>query len=259
MIHPTAIIDPDAKIADDCRIGPYCVVGAGVEIDSGCVLEPHVHLQGHTKIGCNNHFFSYAAIGGPPQHVAYRGEPTRLEIGQGNTVREYVSIHRGTVAGGECTRIGDHNFLMAYTHIAHDCQLGNHNIMANAASLGGHVILEDHVFLGGFTSVHQYVRIGRHSFSGAASMIDRDMLPYVMVAGNRAAAIKVNTIGLKRAHFEHRTIAALRQAFKILCRSSEGCERASLRASPLIEAFPEVGHMVNFIAASKRGIIRART
>ncbi len=159
-IHPTAIVDPQSKIDSSCTVGPYCVIGAEVELGSGCRLESHVAIEGPTKIGSDNHFFPFASIGMAPQDITYAGEPTRLEIGDHNQIREYVTINRGTVKGGGCTRVGDHNLIMAYTHIAHDCQIGNHVIMANAATLGGHVTVGDWANVGALCPVHHFVRIG---------------------------------------------------------------------------------------------------
>lgn len=256
MIHQTAIIDPTAKIADDVEIGPYSIIGANVEIDSGTWIGPHVVINGPTKIGKENRIYQFASIGEAPQDLKYDGEPTTLEVGDRNTIREYVTFNRGTPDGGGMTKIGSDNLFMAYSHVAHDCQVGNKTIFANAASLAGHVHVGDQAILGGFTSVHQFTHIGEHSFSGLGTVINRDVPPYVIVAGNHAQAYGLNKNGLKRRGFEADTIMALHKVFKLLVKGRK--KRADIQADldPLLQEFEEVRNMVKFIDASERGIVR---
>src|SRR5258706_13778496 len=196
-IHPTAIVDPKNKIHPSCKIGPYCVVGPDVELGEGCRLVSHVAIEGPTKIGADNRFCPFASIGLAPQDITYAGEPTRLEIGDHNAIREFVTINRGTVKGGGCTRLGDHNLIMAYTHIAHDCQIGNHIIMANAATLGGHVIVEDWASVGALCPVHHFVRIGTHSFIGGGSTADPGVRPFFETSPLRGeSAVRVDHLGV---------------------------------------------------------------
>jgi len=256
MIHQTAIIDPSAKIADDVEIGPYTIIGADVEIDSGTWIGPHVVINGPTKIGKENKIFQFASLGEQPQDLKYRGQPTRLEVGDRNTIREYVTFNRATEEGGGITRIGSDNLFMAYAHVAHDCQVGNHIVQANSASLAGHVEVGDHAILGGFTLVHQFTRIGAHSFSSMGSAVNRDIPPYVIVSGNYANAIGINKEGLKRRGFSTDSIRAIQNAFKLLVRSRKPREEVMMQVKPLAEQFPEVKAFVDFVEASERGIVR---
>ncbi|MBI5463203.1 MAG: acyl-ACP--UDP-N-acetylglucosamine O-acyltransferase, partial [Gammaproteobacteria bacterium] len=207
MIDPRAVIDPTAELADDVSVGPYAVIGPDVQIGAGTVIGPHAVINGPTRIGRNNHIFQFASVGDAPQDKKYKGEPTRLEIGDGNTIREFVTINRGTVQDEGVTRIGDDNWIMAYVHIAHDCQVGSHTIFANNASLAGHVRIEDYVILGGYTLVHQFCALGVHSFTAFSSGIAKDVPPYVMVGGFAAEPHGLNTEGLKRRGFAPETIA----------------------------------------------------
>src|SRR5713101_76015 len=201
-VHATAIIDLRADIHRSCKIGPYCVIGPDVEMGEDCELVSHVVIQGPSKIGSHNKFFPFASVGLPPQDVSYRGEPTRLEIGNHNVIREFVTINRGTAKGGGLTRIGDHNLIMAYTHIAHDCQIGSHIIMANAATLGGHVIVEDWANVGALCPIHHFVRIGTHSIIGGGTTVTRDVLPFSKTSAERGThAYGLNAIGLERRGF----------------------------------------------------------
>jgi UDP-N-acetylglucosamine acyltransferase len=201
MIHQTALIDPSAKIAKNVVIGAYSIIGANVEIGAGTHIAPHVVINGPTRIGKDNQFFQFCSIGEKPQDLKYKNEPSHLIIGDRNTIREYVSLHRGTADGINITKIGNDNLLMANVHVAHDCLVGNHVILANATALAGHVIVEDHVILGGYTTVHQFSSIGTHAFTGFSTAIDRDVLTFFTVAGNRARAIGINKEGLKRRKF----------------------------------------------------------
>ena len=256
MIHQTAIIDPSANIASDVEIGAYSIIGANVEIQAGCWIGPHVVINGPTSIGKNNRIFQFASIGEAPQDLKYKGEPTRLEIGDGNTIREYVTFNRGTVDGGALTQIGHNNLFMAYVHVAHDCHVGSNIVFANSASLAGHVTVEDFAILGGFTLVHQFTRIGGYCMTSMGSAINRDVPPYLIVSGNYAEPVGVNKIGLKRRGFSDEAIRAITTAFKLLVRSHKSRHEVFTAVQPLVARFPEVKRFVDFINASKRGIIR---
>lgn len=256
MIHEQAIVDPDARIADDVTIGPFCVIGANVEIGSGTTIAPHVILQGPTTIGRENHIFQFCSIGERPQDMKYAGEPTRLEIGDRNTIREYATMNRGTIGGGGVTRIGSDNLFMAYTHVAHDCTIGDHAIFSNAASLAGHVEVGDWAILGGFTSVHQFTHIGEHSFAGLGTVINRDVPPFVTVAGNHARAYGINKNGLRRRDFSPEAIRALHRAYMVLIKSRKASAEARAEVDALAEQHPEVRRFVDFVDNSERGVTR---
>ncbi len=256
MIHPTAIIDPSAQLADSVEVGAYTIIGAGVEIAEKTWIGPHVVIQGPTKIGAENKLFQYSSIGEVPQDKKYHGEVSFLEIGDRNTIREFATINRGTEDGGGTTRIGDDNWLMAYIHIAHDCQVGNNTIFANNASLAGHAVIKDFVILGGFTLVHQFCRIGEHAFCGMGSAISKDVPPYVMVNGSPAHPHGLNSEGIKRKGFTKDTLKALREAYKIVYRSNSTLEVAKKSLEVLAEKFPEVENMRLFLEQSQRGILR---
>ncbi len=256
MIDPRAIVDPAAVIADDVTVGPFSIIEAGVEIGAGTVIESHVVIKGPTRIGCDNHIFQFASVGERPQDLKYNDEPTRLEIGDRNTIREYVTLNRGTVDDQGVTSIGSDNLFMISSHVAHDCRIGNHVILANSASLAGHVQVADHAILGGFTTVHQFTRIGEHCFSGFASAIDRDIPPYFTVAGNRARAYGINKEGLKRRGFSSETIRALQDAFKTLVKSKLPHKEALQKVAVLAEDCKEVRHLLDFINNSERGWMR---
>lgn len=256
MIHPQAIIDPSAKIADDVSIGPFTVIGANVEIDSGTTVASHVVINGPTKIGKDNRIFQFASVGEKPQDLKFNDEPTELIVGDRNTIREYVTLHRGTPSGGNVTRIGNDNLFMASSHVAHDCILGNNIILANATALAGHVVVDDHVILGGYTTVHQFTRIGAHAFSGFSSAIDRDVLPFFTVAGNRARAVGINKEGLKRRGYSPESIRALQGAFKLLIKSTCSHKVALEKVEELAKQDKDVRKVLDFIDASERGWIR---
>lgn len=256
MIHQTAIIDETAKIADDVTIGAYSIIGAGVEIDSGTWIGPHVVINGPTKIGKNNKIFQFASLGCDPQDLKFAGEESHLQIGDNNTVREYVTISRGTADGCDVTRIGNDNLMMAYVHIAHDCQIGSHNIFANSASCAGHVEVADHVILGGFTLVHQFTKIGSHCFTSMGSIINQDVPPYIIVASNYGKASGINKVGLKRSGYSDEVIRAIVNAYKLMVRSKKPRQQVMEEAADLIQAYPEVKLMADFIEQSERGIIR---
>lgn len=256
MIHSHAIVDPSAIIADDVSIGPFSVIEAGVEIGSGTVIDSHVVIKGATKIGKDNHIFQFASVGEQPQDLKYDGEPTRLEIGDRNSIREYVTLNRGTVDDEGVTSIGNDNLFMTSSHVAHDCRIGNNVILANAVALAGHVRIEDHAILGGYTTVHQFTRIGAHSFSGFATAIDRDVLPYFTIAGNRARAFGINKEGLKRRGYSQESIRALQDVFKILVKSKCSHKDAVEKANDLAKNHEEVQYLMDFLAASERGWVR---
>lgn len=257
MIDPTARVHASARLAPDVEVGAWSVIGADVEIGAGTKVAPQVVLDGPTRIGRNNRIASFCAIGGDPQDKKYdgRGE-SRLEIGDGNSIREYCSINRGTPGGGGVTRIGDDNWIMAYCHIAHDCQVGSHTIFANNATLAGHVEIGDHVILGGFTGVHQFCRMGESSFSAISAVIVRDVPPYMMVDGNTAKPRSINREGLRRRGFEPEIIAALKQCYRLLYRQGHTLEDALGLIESEYRELPEVAGLVAFVRASARGIVR---
>jgi UDP-N-acetylglucosamine acyltransferase len=256
LIHPAAIIDPAAILGEGVEIGPFSVIGPDVEIGAGTVIGPHVVIRGPTRIGRDNRIFQFASIGEDPQDKKYRGEVTRLEIGDRNVIREYATLHRGTVQDSSLTRIGDDNLLMAYTHVAHDCMIGNGIIMANGASLAGHVLVEDLAILGGFSLVHQFCRIGRQSFSGMGSVISRDIPPYVMVGGSPTRPRGINTVGLERKGYNSDAVLQIKRAFKILYKSRLKLEEAIEQLQGMAVNSPEIAPMLDFLRQSGRSIIR---
>jgi UDP-N-acetylglucosamine acyltransferase len=255
--HPTAIIDPKSKIHSSCKIGPYCVIGAEVELGEGCHLASHVTIEGPTKIGADNRFFPFTSIGMAPQDITYAGEPTRLEIGDHNEIREFVTINRGTVKGGGCTRVGDYNLIMAYAHIAHDCQVGSHIIMANASTLGGHVAVGDWANLGAFSPVHHFARVGAHSIIGGGSIITRDVLPFSKTSAERGAkTYGLNAVGLERRGFSKERIKKLHHAYRVLLASKLNTSQALEKLKAETELGEDVEMLIEFIEASKRGVIK---
>jgi UDP-N-acetylglucosamine acyltransferase len=256
LIDPRAIVDPGARLAPDVTVGPWSMIGPDVEIGPGCEIGPHVVIKGPTRIGRDNRFFQFASIGEVPQDKKYHGEDTVLEIGDRNVIREFVTMHRGTVQGGNVTRLGSDNLIMANVHIAHDCIVGSHTIFANNASLAGHVVVEDHVILGGYSLVHQFCTIGAHSFSAAASLITKDVPPFVLVSGHMAKPYGLNVEGMRRRGFAPETVRKLRQAYRILYRMNLPLSRALEELRDLAVDCPEVGAMADFIERSRRGIVR---
>ena len=254
MIHASAIIDADARLAADVEIGPYSVIGAGVEIDSGTVIGPHVVVNGPCKIGRDNRIFQFASVGEMPQDKKYNGEPTTLVIGDRNTIRECVTLNRGTTGGIGTTTIGNDNLFMAYSHIAHDCIVGNHCIFANGSSLAGHVEVGDYAILGGFALVHQFTHIGTRAFCGMGSVITRDIPPFSTAAGGRAKVIGINKEGLRRNGFSPELIRALHKSFRELLKSKAPKQDVFKDLEPLCNEYPEVEMFVNFIRNSERGI-----
>jgi UDP-N-acetylglucosamine acyltransferase len=256
-IHSTAIIDSKAKIHPSCTVGPYCTIGAGVELGEGCHLVSHVVMEGPTTIGIDNGFFPFSSIGLAPQDLSYAGEPTRLEIGDHNEIREFVTINRGTVKGGGLTRIGNHNLIMAYTHVAHDCQVGSHIIMANAATLGGHVTVEDWANVGALCPVHHFVRIGTHSIIGGGSTITRDVLPFSKTSAERGThAYGLNAVGLERRGFSQERIKKLQRAYRLLLASKLNTSQALEKMKAEADRGEDVDRLIRFIAESDRGVIK---
>jgi UDP-N-acetylglucosamine acyltransferase len=255
-IHSTAIIDPSAKIGEGVSIGPYSVIGADVEIGADTWIGPHVVINGPTTIGCDNKIHQFSSIGEAPQDLKYDGEPTRLEIGDRNTIRECVTINRGTVSGGGLTKVGSDNLLMAYIHIAHDCKIGSHVIFSNNASLAGHAHVGDYVILSGFTLVHQFCAIGDYAFTGMGSAIAKDVPPYLMISGNPAAPHGLNKVGLKRRGFSDEQVRNLLQVYKILYRKGLSLDEAKRQIAEMAEGNEEVKRFADFLEQSKRSIIR---
>jgi UDP-N-acetylglucosamine acyltransferase len=256
MIHPGAIVEPGARLGAGVSVGAYSIIGPQVEIGDGTWIGPHVVIEGRTRIGRNNRIHPFASIGGPPQDKKYAGEDTAVEIGDGNTLREYVTINRGTALDAGVTRVGDDNWIMAYVHFAHDCRIGSRTIFANACELAGHVHVGDWAILGATTLVHQFVRIGEHSFTGMGTYLDRDLPPYVRAAGNMAKPYGINSEGLRRRGFGAETIGALKQAYRTLYRAGLPLEEVRRSLEAQASACREVGAIVEFLARSRRGIIR---
>lgn len=255
-VHQTAIVDPRAELDHDVEVGPYCVVGAGVNIGKGSLLQSHVVVQGRTTLGEGNVIFPFASVGSAPQDLKYKGEHSELIIGNRNTIREYVSLNPGTSGGGMVTRVGDQNLLMMYCHIAHDCIVGNRNVVANGATLGGHVVIEDSVIVGGLVGIHQFVRIGTGAILGAGSMVSMDVPPYCNATGDRAELRGLNLEGLKRRGVDPSTISAIRKAYHIAFQSKLRIDEALNKIRQDIPAIPEVAKFVAFIADSRRGVCR---
>lgn len=255
MIHPTAIVHPRAQIAEDCEIGPYCVIGEHVTLGAGCRLHSHVVIDGHTTLGARNEIFPFASIGLKTQDLKWRGGLTRTEIGDDNTFREYVTVNSAT-GEGEVTRIGSHNHILAYCHIAHNVTLGNHVIMSNVATLAGHVVVEDHAVIGGLAAVHQFCRIGRMAMIGGCSKVVQDVPPFMMADGNPAVTRTINKVGLDRNGVSAEAQAALKQCFKLLFRDGLTIPNALGRIEQEVPLLPEVRHLIEFVRASERGISR---
>ncbi len=257
-IHPTAVIDSSCEVSPEAKIGPYCVVGPNVTIGAGTILDSHVCIHGWTGIGERCRFYSHSSVGTDPQDLKYKGEPTYLKIGNDNVFREFVSLNRGTRGGHGITVIGNNNFLMAYSHIAHDCIVGDNVIMANAATLAGHVTVGDHATVGAFSAVHQFCRVGPHAFIGGFSVITRDALPYIKTVGarNEAKIYGINSIGLQRKGFSAQSMAELKQVYRILFRSQMNTGDALVKTKENQWASPEVATLIEFIESSERGFIR---
>jgi UDP-N-acetylglucosamine acyltransferase len=256
LIDQRAVIDPRAELDEGVSVGPFSVIGPDVEIGAGTWIGPHAVLRGPTRIGSDNRIFQFASVGEDPQDRKYGGEQTRLVLGDRNVVREFATIHRGTVQDAFTTRIGDDNLFMAYSHVAHDCQIGNHVIMANAASLGGHVTIEDWAILGGFSIVHQFCHVGAHSFCAMGSVLSKDVPPYVTVSGNPARPHGINSEGLRRRQFSEQAMLSIKRGYKLLYKSHMRLEDAVAAIRDLGRASPELALMADFLASSSRSIIR---
>ncbi len=256
MIHPSAVIHPRAQVASDVEIGPYCVIGEHVSIGAGCKFLSHVVVDGRTVIGARNTFAPFASIGGAPQDKKYAGEPTRLEIGDDNTIREYCTINTGTTQDGSLTKVGSNNWIMAYVHIAHDCVLGDHAIMANNAQLAGHVTVGDWAILGGMSGVHQFCRVGAHAFVGAGAIVTQDVIPYGMIGGTPLSTIGINSEGLRRRGFSVEGIAAIKAAYKTIFRDGLTLVEAIEKITPLTAHHNELKIMLDFMTMKGRGLLR---
>ncbi len=257
VIHPTAIVSPQAVLGQNVRIGPFCIVGSHVELGNDCVLHSHVVLEGPAKFGKGNEFFPFAAVGGKTQDLKYIGEPTCLEVGDHNVFRENCTIHRGTHEATP-TRIGSHNLFLCYSHVAHDCQVGNHIILSNNGTLGGHITVEDHAIISGLAAVHQFCRIGKHSIIGGCAKVVQDVPPFMIVDGNPGATRGLNLVGLQRRGFPEEDIRALKTAYKKLFMKKDGnlaTAISSLKATHAGDT-PQVAHLIHFIENSQRGVTR---
>ncbi len=256
MIHPTAIIHPGAHLDDNIEIGAYTVIGEHVEIGAGCRIGPHAVITGHTRIGRNNRIYQFASLGEAPQDKKYAGEPTRLEIGEGNTIREFCTFNCGTVQDAGVTRLGNGNWIMAYVHLAHDCRIGDHTIFANNSQLAGHVHVDDYAILGGFTAVHQFCHVGAHSMTAIGTVVLQDIPPFVTASGNTAKPYGINAEGLKRRGFAADTITRIKRAYKTLYKSGQTLEEAKREVAKQLHACPELQLLLDFLSQSTRGIIR---
>ena len=256
-VHSTAIIDPRAKVAASCKVGPYCVIGADVELGEGCHLVSHVAIEGPTRIGADNGFFPFCAIGMAPQDTTYNGEPTRLVIGDHNEIREYATINRGTVKGGGVTRVGSHVLIMAYAHIGHDSVVADHAMLVNGATLAGHVSVEEWAVVGALSAVHQFVRVGAHSYIGAGAMITQDVLPFSVTAAAREThAYGINRVGLERRGFSKERIAKIQHAYKMLLASKMNTSQVLEKLKSEDGRGEDVDMLVRFIETSERGVIK---
>lgn len=255
-IHPTAVVDAAAQLDDGVVVGPYAIVGPGAVLGEDTEIGPHVVVDGRTTIGARCRFVGQSSIGTAPQDLKYQGGATRLEIGDDNIIREFVTMNRATEHGGGVTRVGSHGMFMAYSHVAHDCVVGDHVVMANAATLAGHVTVEDHAIVGGLVAIHQFVRIGESAILGGGSMVTLDVVPYAMAAGDRASMHGLNLVGMKRRGFSPQTIRTLRSAYRTIFQGGLRLQDALAALRPEAEDEPHLAHMLNFIEASDRGICR---
>jgi UDP-N-acetylglucosamine acyltransferase len=256
-VHPTAIVSPDAKVHPSCKIGPFCTVGSNIEMGENCELVSHVAIEGPTRIGADNKFFPFSSIGLAPQDLSYDGEPTRLEIGDHNEIREFVTINRGTVKGGGLTKVGSHVLVMAYTHVAHDCVIGDHVLLANAATLGGHVIVEDWAQVGALCPVHHFVRIGTHAFIGGGTTVTQDVLPFSKTSAERGThAYGMNTVGLERRGFTKERLRKIHHAYKVLLASKLNTSQALEKLKAEGGQGEDVALLIRFVESSERGVIK---
>jgi UDP-N-acetylglucosamine acyltransferase len=256
MIHKTAIVDPKAELDPSVSVGPYSVISDNVTIGAGTTIGSHVVIEPYVSIGPDCRIFQYAAIGAVPQSLKFQGEKTFIKIGRKNIIREFVTIHRGTGFGGGVTEIGEENFIMAYSHIAHDCRIGSHVVLSNNATLGGHITIGNYATVGGLVAIHQFVRIGDYAFVGGKAAVVKDIPPYMIAAGDRAKLYGLNTVGLKRQGFTNQTVSLLKKAYRLIFRIGLTMNEAIERVSAEVEQIPEVISLVDFIKASERGITR---
>jgi len=257
MIHPTAFVDPAARVAPSCSIGPYCIVGAEVELGENCELMSHVVIHGPAKIGANNRFFPFCAIGGEPQDVSYKGEKTRLEMGDNNVVREFVTLNRGTTKGGGVTRVGSHTLIMAYSHVGHDSVIGDHAMLVNGATLAGHVTVEDWAVVGALCPVHQFVRIGAHSYIGGGTTITQDVLPFSKCVQPRDVKVfGTNSVGLERRGFSKERVQKIQHAFRVLVNSKLNTTQALQKLKAEGDQGEDVAMLIRFVEESARGVIK---
>jgi UDP-N-acetylglucosamine acyltransferase len=256
MIHPSAIIHPSACLGAGVTVGAYSIIGEHVEIGDNTTIAPHVIIAGRTRIGCDNRIFQFCSIGEAPQDKKYAGEPTCLEIGDRNTIREFCTFNLGTAQDTGITRLGDDNWIMAYVHIAHDCQVGNRTTFANSAQLAGHVHVDDWAVLGGYTGIHQFCRVGAHCMTAVGTVVLQDIPPFVMAAGNTASPYGINAEGLKRRGFSPDALMALKRAYRTLYKSGLMLEEARAKLEEDVKVHPEIQPILDFLAVSKRGIIR---
>jgi UDP-N-acetylglucosamine acyltransferase len=257
MIHPTAFVDPSARVAASCSIGPYCVVGAEVELGENCELISHVVIHGPAKIGANNRFFPFCAIGGEPQDVSYKGEKSRLEMGDHNVVREFVTLNRGTIKGGGVTRIGSHTLIMAYSHVGHDSVIGDHAMLVNGATLAGHVMVEEWAVVGALCPVHQFVRIGAHSYIGGGTTITQDVLPFSKCVQPRDVRVfGTNSVGLERRGFSKERVTKIQHAFRVLVNSKLNTTQSLEKLKAEGDQGEDVAMLIRFVEQSERGVIK---
>ena len=256
QIHSSAIVSPGARIGEGCYIGPYVTIGDNVELGNGVRIDSHGVIDGRTRIGDETHIYPFVSIGLPPQDLKFAGEDTETEIGRRNRIREFVTIHRGTTGGGGITRTGDDCFLMAQTHIAHDCLIGNNVIMANAATLAGHVIVQDSANIGAYSGVHQFCRVGREAYVGGYSVVVKDALPFALTVGNHAKCYGLNKVGMRRRGYSRETMDALHHAFHLLLTAKLNTSQAVERIRAEIKNVPEIDELVTFIESSQRGVVK---
>jgi UDP-N-acetylglucosamine acyltransferase len=256
QVHPTAVVHPGARLHETVEIGPYAVIGEKVTIGEGTTVGPHAVLVGRTTLGARNRIFQFASLGAEPQDLKYAGEDTELILGDGNTVREFATLHIGTAGGGGVTRIGNGNLFMAYSHVAHDCVVGHGCILANSAALAGHVQVADHVILGGLSAVHQFTRVGKNAFISGGAMVTMDVPPYCTAQGDRAELAGLNVVGLQRHGYSEEQIGRIKEAYKVLFRSKLVLAEAVAKLKAELGGHPEIDHLIDFVSSSKRGLTR---
>ena len=256
QVHPTAVVHPEARLHETVEIGPYAVIGEKVTIGEGTTVGPHTVIVGRTTLGARNRIFQFASLGAEPQDLKYAGEDTELVMGDGNTVREFATLHIGTAGGGGVTRIGNGNLFMAYSHVAHDCVVGHGCILANSAALAGHVQVADHVILGGLSAVHQFTRVGKNAFISGGAMVTMDVPPYCTAQGDRAELAGLNVVGLQRHGYSEEQIGRIKEAYKVLFRSKLVLAEAVAKLKAELGGHPEIDHLIDFVSSSKRGLTR---